>query len=113
MEKLSVHRFKVYGIEKNPWTLLKMSCSYTVSTVRMVWTSLVGLLTGKYGLNDMAGPIGAAQAIAQSASQGLSVNVKTAINNILLMMTIITVNLGIVNSASSAGAGWRKIGGFC
>mgnify|MGYP001779380460 FL=1 len=89
--------FKVYGIEKNPWTLLKMSCSYTVSTVRMVWTSLVGLLTGKYGLNDMAGPIGAAQAIAQSASQGLSVNVKTAINNILLMMTIITVNLGIVN----------------
>ena len=89
--------FKVYGIEKNPWTLLKMSCSYTVSTVRMVWTSLVGLLTGKYGLNDMAGPIGAAQAIAQSASPGLSVNVKTAINNILLMMTIITVNLGIVN----------------
>ena len=89
--------FKVYGIEKNPWTLLKMSCSYTVSTVRMVWTSLVGLLTGKYGLNDMAGPNGAAQAIAQSASQGLSVNVKTAINNILLMMTIITVNLGIVN----------------
>ena len=75
----------------------RFTCSYTVSTVRMVWTSLVGLLTGKYGLNDMAGPIGAAQAIAQSASQGLSVNVKTAINNILLMMTIITVNLGIVN----------------
>ena len=89
--------FKVYGIEKNFGSLIKMSCSYTVSMVRMVWTSLIGLLTGQYGLNDMAGPIGTAQAIAESAAQGLSVNVQTAINNILLMMTVITVNLGIVN----------------
>ena len=85
-------------MRKIPQTLLKMSpVLYGFHRPHGLDQPGGGLLTGKYGLNDMAGPIGAAQAIASLRPKGLSVNVKTAINNILLMMTIITVNLGIVN----------------
>ena len=64
---------------------------------RMVVESLKGILTGRFGLNDMAGPIGTAQAITQAASAGLAQSFAQAVNNILLMMVMLTVNLGIVN----------------
>lgn len=89
--------FYVEPIQKNVETLLVKSWQDTVSTVRMVWYSLAGLLSGQFGLNDMAGPVGAASAIGEVASQGLAQSFGTAINNILYMMMIITVNLGVVN----------------
>ncbi|WP_353616500.1 M50 family metallopeptidase [Clostridium sp. D33t1_170424_F3] len=89
--------FYVEPIQKNVGTLLVKSWQDTVSTVRMVWYSLAGLLSGRFGLNDMAGPVGAASAIGEVASQGLAQSFGTAINNILYMMMIITVNLGVVN----------------
>lgn len=89
--------FYVLPIEKNFGTMITQSFNYTVSTVRMVWASLIGLLTGQYGLNDMAGPVGVAQAIGQAASTGLEVNFAAAVNNILMIMVIFTVNLGVVN----------------
>lgn len=89
--------FKVYGIQNNFINLIKQSFDYTVSTVRMVWASLIGLLTGQFGFNDMAGPIGIASAMTQTASAGLQVGFMTALNNILYMMALITVNLGVFN----------------
>ena len=89
--------FKVYGIQKNFGTLITQSFNETVSVFRMVWASLIGLITGQFGFSDMAGPIGAAQAIGQAASVGLETGFVDALNNIILMMIIITVNLGVVN----------------
>lgn len=89
--------FYVQPIGKNPGTLIVKSAQDTVSTVRMVWYSVVGLVTGKFGFNDLAGPIGTASAISQAASMGLQQNFLAALNNILYMMMIITVNLGVVN----------------
>lgn len=89
--------FKVYGIENNFVNLVKESFNSTVSTVRMVWASLIGLLTGQFGFNDMAGPIGIASAMTQSAAAGLQVSFVAALNNILYMMALITVNLGVFN----------------
>ena len=89
--------FFVQPIQKNIGTLIAKSAQDTVSTVRMIWYSLIGLLTGKYGFNDMAGPVGAANAIGEAASIGLQQNFMAAFNNILFMMMIITVNLGVVN----------------
>ena len=82
--------FYVNPIPKNVGTLITKSFQDTVSTVRMVWYSLAGLVTGKFGF-------GAASAIGEVASQGLQQSFGTAINNILYMMMIITVNLGVVN----------------
>lgn len=89
--------FYVEAIDKNVGTLITKAAADTVSTVRLVWVSLIGLITGKYGFNDIAGPVGAASAISQVASAGLKESFGAAVNNILMMMMIITVNLGIVN----------------
>lgn len=89
--------FKVEGIPNNFGNLIIQSFQYTVSTIRMVWASLVGLIMGQYSFNDMAGPVGAASAISQSAAAGLTVNFGAAVSNIVYVMIIITVNLGIFN----------------
>lgn len=89
--------FYVAGQEKNVLTLIQKSFADTVSTVRMVFESLVGLVTGRFGFNEMAGPVGTAQAVTQVASAGLKSSFGDAVNNIVYMMLIISVNLGIVN----------------
>ena len=89
--------FYVYPEQRTVLSILKNTVTETVSVVRMVWVSLVGLVTGRFGLNEMAGPVGTAQAITQAASVGLETGFLDAFNNILMMMTVITVNLGIVN----------------
>lgn len=89
--------FYVQPIQKNLGTLITKSVQDTVSTVRMIWYSLLGLISGKYGFNDIAGPVGAASAIGEAASIGLKQNFMAGLNNVFMMMMIITVNLGVVN----------------
>lgn len=89
--------FSVTPIEKNFLTLVSESFKSTVSVVRMIWNSLVGLVTGTYGMNDIAGPVGAASVVTQAAQAGLASGFGDAVNNIVFMLMIITVNLGIVN----------------
>ncbi|MFU0833448.1 MAG: Regulator of sigma-W protease RasP [Oscillospiraceae bacterium] len=89
--------FYVMPIEKNLGTLITKSVQDTVSTVRMIWYSLIGLLTGKFGFNDVAGPVGAVSAINQAASAGLARSFLDGLNNVLYMTMVLTVNLGVVN----------------
>lgn len=89
--------FKVEPIYKNLGTLITKSAQDTVSTVRMVWYSLISLLTGKYGLNDMAGPVGAADAVGQAMTVGLKQSFLAGLNNVLYIMMLFTVNLGVFN----------------
>lgn len=89
--------FKVYAIQKNFPNLVKQAAYGVTSTVRMVWGSLLGLLTGKFSFTDMSGPVGIVSAVAQSASQGLAISFVAAINNILYLVALITVNLGVFN----------------
>ena len=89
--------FQVQGIKNNFGVLVSQSFLSTVSTVRMVWASLAGLVTGQFGFNEVAGPIGMTSAISQAASEGLKSSFGDALNNLIYIMTIITVNLGIVN----------------
>ena len=89
--------FYVMPIKKNFGTLMVKSGQDTVSTVRMVWYSLVGFVSGKFGFNDVAGPIGAVSAINEAASAGLTQSFLAGLNNILYMIMVLTVNLGVVN----------------
>lgn len=89
--------FYVEPIQRTFVSLITQSYKNTVSMVRIVFASLRGLIIGQFGFNELAGPIGAASAIGQAASAGLEVNFVQAINNILTMMVVITVNLGIFN----------------
>ena len=95
-EKITVD-FYIVGEERNVLNLLSRSVTDTVSNVRIVFASLKGILTGRFGLNDMTGPVGTAQAITQMASTGLQNSFGNAVGNILSIIILITVNLGIVN----------------
>ena len=90
--------FYVQPIEKNFGTVISQTFSETISNIRMVWGSLAGLVTGKFSLNDMSGPIGIASAISTVASESLETSgFGGAVMSIIYVMMIITINLGIIN----------------
>ena len=89
--------FTVAPLDKTFGGIVKESLNSTYSVVKMIWTSLFGLVTGRFGMNDMAGPVGAASVVTQAAQVGLETGFGDAVYNIVYMMMIITVNLGIVN----------------
>lgn len=89
--------FYVEPIEKNAGTVITQTFTQTCSMAKTVWTSLVWLVQGRFSFNDMSGPVGIATAVTQVASMGLETSFADAVNNILFVMILITVNLGIVN----------------
>lgn len=94
--KMSID-FYTASKERNFLTLVSETGSQTVSVVRMVVDSLVGLVKGEFGFTDVSGPIGAASATVEVAQQGLKTGFGDAVLNIVYVMMIITVNLGVVN----------------
>ena len=90
--------FYVYPADKNIGTIITQTFAETGSNIRMVWGSLIGLITGKFSINEMSGPIGIASAITTVASESLATSgFGSAVMSIVYVMMIITVNLGIVN----------------
>nr|WP_300407035.1 RIP metalloprotease RseP [uncultured Ruminococcus sp.] len=89
--------FYVKSIEKTFGSVISQTFKQTISTCKMIYASLGGLLTGKFGLKDMSGPIGIASAVTTVASESLSSGFMSAVNSIIYVMMIITVNLGLFN----------------
>lgn len=81
--------FYVQAVDKTPLTFLAQSVKSTVSYARIVWWSLIDLITGKYGISEVSGPVGVTVAIGNAAKLGLS--------SFLPIITLITVNLGVFN----------------
>ncbi len=94
------HQIDLYikPIEKNVGTVIQQTFANTVSVVRMVWGSLIGLIKGQFSLNDMSGPVGIASAITKVAGESLRTSgFGSAVSSIVYVMMVITINLGIVN----------------
>ncbi len=89
--------FWVVPIERNFGTVVTQTFKQTYSVIRMIWGSLIGLITGQFSMNDISGPIGAASAISEATSVGLKTSFKDGLNNLIFMMMVISVNLGIFN----------------
>lgn len=70
-------------------TFFKQSFLRTVSYARVVWFSLIDLVTGKFGISAVSGPVGVTEAIGTAA--------KTGLRDLLPMIALITINLGIFN----------------
>lgn len=81
--------FVLVGEEKTFGNYIKHGLATTVSYGRMVWFSLVDLVTGKFGISQVSGPVGVTQAIGTAA--------KTGLLDLLPMIALITINLGIFN----------------
>jgi len=84
--------FKVYGVKVswgNALQVLKVAALETFSAARLVWMTLIDMIGGRYGLNEMMGPVGTISAVGEAAKANLS--------SLVYMMAIITVNLGVFN----------------
>lgn len=89
--------FALETIDKTFTSVITQTFTETCSMAKTVWTSLVWLVQGKFSFNDLSGPVGIATVVTNVASQGLQSGFGDAVNNILFVMILITVNLGIVN----------------
>ncbi len=91
----SVIDFGIKGLSKNPFSVLSYSVKDCISTGRLTWISLVDLVTGKYGFNDLSGPVGLVGAIGDAASAGNTM--KESVMTLMNLTAFITINLGIFN----------------
>lgn len=89
--------FYVEPIEKNVGTVLQQTVSQTVTMAKTVWMSLIMLVQGRFSFTDLSGPVGITKAVSMVASEGLKTGFLDAVNNIIFIMALITVNLGVVN----------------
>lgn len=87
--------FFVKGIDKNPITVLEYSAKKTVYYSRLICFSFIDLIQGKYGLNELSGPVGIVTAIGSVMEQ--SVNWKETLDMVLNMSVMISINVGIFN----------------
>ena len=81
--------FTVLPIEKTVWSVMQEAGNWTLSIARLIFLSLVDLITGNVAINNLSGPVGIVTVIGQATSMGL--------RPILLIMAMITINLGVFN----------------
>ncbi len=83
--------FYVEKEDKTAGTLIRHAFHQSVTSIRMIWESLFDLITGKYGIDQMSGPVGITTEIGHAASAddgGMS---------LLSLSALIALNLGVMN----------------
>lgn len=83
--------FQVYALKPTVGNVLKASFWRGVSSIKMVFDSLKGMLTGRFGLSDLSGSIGVTSTVTQVATQPM------AGWNLLYLFAVIAMNLGVFN----------------
>ena len=74
---------------------LRYSWNTTMEFVRMVWDALGQLFGGKVSVNDLSGPVGIVDMMAETGEQSASVS--DALYNIFYLGAFIAVNLAVMN----------------
>ena len=87
--------FVVLGEEPGIVNVFTNSFKRAASITRLVWLSLFDLVTGRYGLTDLSGPVGTVNVIADAAASA-AVS-KDGLITALTMMAFISINIGIFN----------------
>ena len=81
--------FKVFAVKKTPGTVIGQTFWKSTYVVEMIWESLYDVVTGRYSINAVSGPVGTAGAITEAARSGGA--------TLLYLTLIISMNLGIFN----------------
>ena len=89
-----VYDFIIRGVEPTFLNVAKNAVKESVSIGRIVWISLLDLVTGQYGLSDLSGPIGTVTYIADAAETAKQ---ETDYSYLLAMLAMITINIGLFN----------------
>lgn len=86
--------FTILGVEKSVSTVVVGAAKYAVTMSRMIYINLYDLVTGVYGMDDMAGPVGTVTVIADVAE---SSSTSADWGQMFTIMALITINIGIFN----------------
>ena len=81
--------FKIFEEKKTFGVIFKNAFFSCTSTVKMIWDSLIDLISGRYGIEAVSGPVGVTGAITDAA--------KTGAYSLFYMVVVISMNLGIFN----------------
>ncbi len=81
--------FYVAPENKTPLTVLKHAFFRSTSTIVMIWESLFDLVTGRYGVESVSGPVGVTEALGEAAKEGST--------NFIYLAVVISMNLGVMN----------------
>ncbi len=81
--------FVFYGVERTLGNTITYAAQWTISVVKQVWYSLMDILTGRFGLKEISGPVGTATIISEASSKGS--------DSLLMIVAFITINVGVFN----------------
>lgn len=82
--------FSIYGEEPTILGRIGYSFRWTWSLIKLVWYSLGDIISGEFGISQLSGPIGVTETISDAVQT-------TNYKGLLLILAIITVNLGVFN----------------
>ena len=85
--------FRVYGREKTFLETMRQSFAQTRLSCKMVYESLWDLITGRYGMEAVSGPIGTGEVIGEA----VEADRETGGHSLVYLCAIITINLGLFN----------------
>lgn len=89
-----VYDFVVLGKVRTFGNTITQSAKQEVSVATIVWRSLIDMVRGRYGLNDLSGPVGTVDIIADAVGGANSLE---GWQTLIMLMVMITVNLGVFN----------------
>lgn len=81
--------FSVYREKKTVFTVVKHSWFNCVSTFETIWESIIGLVSGRFGVEHVSGPVGVTEALGDAAKNGAL--------TVMNMAVMISMNLGVFN----------------
>ncbi len=85
----------IVGSEKvSALNILPGAVKETLSMTKMIWLSLIDMLGGNYGMDELSGPVGTIGIVANTASDAVH---SADYASIIFILAFITVNIGIVN----------------
>lgn len=87
--EIAVLDFQFLGVRPSFGALCKQTVTQSISTVKMIYKTLIELISGKYGLKGVSGPVGTVSIISEVATSSFV--------NVLYLFSFISLNLGVMN----------------
>ena len=81
--------FLFQGVRPTISVLLRQTMTQSVATVKVIYKSLAELITGRFGIRGVLGPVGTVSVISEAA--------KTGFSSVVYLFSFISLNLGIMN----------------
>ena len=81
--------FKVYTERKTVSTTFKHAITRSISSITMVYDSLYDLISGRYSVESVSGPVGVTEVLSDAAESGAA--------DFLYLAAFLSINLGVMN----------------